>query len=191
MCAFETELAERGIQQKNGHPGHPQTQGKVERLNQTLKKRLAAQPLPADIEQLQALLDEFTEHYNNHRPHRSLGGRTPADAYNARAKATPAHNPASTWRIRHDTVHPTGNITLRTPARMHHIGIGARHARQPIRALIHGNDIIIVNTTTGLILRELTLNPDTDYQPLGTPPGPPKGTPRQGGIKKGTKRQQK
>ena len=191
VCAFELELAARGIVQKNGHPGHPQTQGKVERLNQTLKRWLAARPLPADITALQTLLDEFTHHYNNHRPHRSLQGRTPAAAYTARAKATPEHQPRPTWRLRNDTVHTTGNITLRQPGRIHHIGIGTRHKNTPVRLLIHDLNILIINTTTGEILRDITLDPDKDYQPLGTPPGPPKGTPRQGGIKKGSKHPKK
>jgi len=34
--ALENELRERGIRQKNGQPNHPQTQGKVERFQQTL-----------------------------------------------------------------------------------------------------------------------------------------------------------
>ena len=37
---FEYLLAYLGIRQKNGAPGHPQTQGKVERLHQTLKRWL-------------------------------------------------------------------------------------------------------------------------------------------------------
>src|SRR6266487_4892981 len=41
--AFEHELRRRGIIQKNGKPNHPQTQGKVERFQQTLKK-LAHRP---------------------------------------------------------------------------------------------------------------------------------------------------
>ena len=41
---LEHELRRLGITQKNGKPGHPQTQGKVERFQQTLKKWLAAQP---------------------------------------------------------------------------------------------------------------------------------------------------
>ena len=50
---FEAELRRLGITQKNGKPSHPQTQGKVERVQQTLKNWLAAQapqpaaPLPA------------------------------------------------------------------------------------------------------------------------------------------------
>ena len=41
---LENELRRRGITQKNGKANHPQTQGKVERFQQTLKKWLAAQP---------------------------------------------------------------------------------------------------------------------------------------------------
>lgn len=88
--AFETELDTLGITQKNGHPNHPQTQGKVERLNQTLKRWLAHHPRAHDTNQLQAQLDDFTHTYNHERPHRSLDGRTPHQAYTARDKATPA-----------------------------------------------------------------------------------------------------
>jgi transposase InsO family protein len=45
--AFEYLLANLGITQKNGHPNHPQTQGKIERFHQTLKRWLAAQPAAA------------------------------------------------------------------------------------------------------------------------------------------------
>ena len=39
---FEYLLAGLGIRQKNGSPGHPQTQGKIERFHQTQKRWLAA-----------------------------------------------------------------------------------------------------------------------------------------------------
>jgi transposase InsO family protein len=41
---LEHELRELHVTQKNGQPNHPQTQGKVERFQQTLKKWLRAQP---------------------------------------------------------------------------------------------------------------------------------------------------
>ena len=44
--ALETLLADLGIEQKNSAPNHPTTCGKVERFQQTLKKRLKAQPPP-------------------------------------------------------------------------------------------------------------------------------------------------
>ena len=110
---FEVLLAKLGVTQKNGSPNHPQTQGKVERLNQTLKKWLAARPAADDVVELQHLLDRFTDYYNHRRKHRSLNRRTPAQAYTARAKATPDPNSRSHYRIRDDTVHASGSVTLR------------------------------------------------------------------------------
>jgi transposase InsO family protein len=58
-----------------------QTQGKVERFQQTLKNWLTAQaPQPATLAQLQALLDAFTSYYNRQRPHKSLPGLIPPAA---------------------------------------------------------------------------------------------------------------
>lgn len=45
--AFEVELLAHGIIQKNGYPHHSQTQGKVERLNQTLKRWLRSSLPPS------------------------------------------------------------------------------------------------------------------------------------------------
>jgi transposase InsO family protein len=64
---FEYLLASLGITQKNGHPGHPQTQGKIERFHQTLKRWLAAQPAAATVAELQTQLDTFTHIYNQTR----------------------------------------------------------------------------------------------------------------------------
>ena len=41
---FEYLLAYLGVRQKNGSPGHPQTQGKIERFHQTLKRWLGQRP---------------------------------------------------------------------------------------------------------------------------------------------------
>jgi transposase InsO family protein len=128
---FEHELRRRGIRQKNGKPNHPQTQGKVERFQQTLKKWLAAQaPQPADLAQLQALLDTFTSYYNTRRPHKSLPGRiTPATAYAARPKAIPGDRSADTHdRVRTDKIGTTGTVTLRHGGKLYHIGVGREHA---------------------------------------------------------------
>ena len=52
---LEHELRRLGVRQKNGKPGHPQTQGKVERFQQTMKNWLRAQPRqPATLAELQA-----------------------------------------------------------------------------------------------------------------------------------------
>ncbi len=86
--AFEYLLAILRITQKNGHPGHPQTQGKIERFHQTLKKWLTRQERAATITELQAQLSRFQQIYNHQRPHRALNSLTPAAAYRATPKAT-------------------------------------------------------------------------------------------------------
>lgn len=75
--AFEHLLPLLGVKQKNGRPGHPQTQGKIERFHQTLKRWLAAQRSAATIQELQCQLDAFREYYNEQRPHRANGNATP------------------------------------------------------------------------------------------------------------------
>ena len=45
------------------------------------------------------------------------------------------------------------------------IGIGRKHAHTQILMIINNLNIRIINPTTGELLRQLTLNPDRDYQP--------------------------
>jgi transposase InsO family protein len=176
--ALEAELRRLGITQKNGKPNHPQTQGKVERFQQTMKNWLRAQPgQPATLAELQALLDAFTVIYNTLRPHRSLPHRAvPATAYTTRPKAQPGDRTADTHdRVRTD---PAGKLTLRVNGRLHHIGTGHEHARTPVLMLVQDLRVRVINAATGELIRELVIDPARDYQPLGRPPGPQPKTPR-------------
>ena len=178
---LEAELRRLGITQKNGKPNHPQTQGKAERFQQTMKKWLAAQhPQPATIAQLQALLDAFTGAYNHQRPHRSLPHRaTPATVYAARPKATPGDRTGDAhYRVRTDVISTSGTVTLRTGGKLYHLGIGRIHAGTRVLVLVQDLHIRIINAATGEQLRELVLDPTRDYQPTGRPPGPARKTPR-------------
>ncbi len=169
---FEQQLRDWHVTQKNGKPNHPTTQGKVERFQQTLKKWLRAQPKqPSSIAELQTLLDRFRVEYNTTRPHRSLPHRaTPAALYDTMPKALPgpSRETDSHDRVRHDRVDKTGAVTLRTNGRLHHIGIGRTHARTHVILLIQDLDVRVINATTGELLRELTIDPTRDYQPIGT-----------------------
>jgi transposase InsO family protein len=174
---FEAELRRLGITQKNGRPNHPQTHGKIERLWQTLKNWLAAQP--ATRADLQALLDAFTSYYNTARPHRSLPHRaTPATAYAARPKAAPGSRDADTHdRVRRDIIDDTGCVTLRHAGKLHHIGVGRTHAGTHVILLVQDLHIRVVSAATGELLRTLTLDPGRNYQPTGRPHGPTPRTP--------------
>ena len=174
---FEHELRRLHVTQKNSRPNHPGTCGKAERFQQTFKNWLRAQPRQPDTAQaLQALLDLFTDTYNQHRPHRSLPHRaTPATIYSALPKALPAgsRDPDTHDRVRHDRIDDSGVVTLRVAGRLHHIGIGRTHARTHVILLAQDLHIRVVNAVTGELLRELVLDPTRDYQPTGRPPGPP------------------
>jgi len=93
---FERLLAALGITQKNGHPGHPQTQGKIERFHQTLKRWLSARPHPKTVAELQDLLDDFRTVYNTQRAHRAHPGHiTPQQRPTSPdPKPPPPHNRA-------------------------------------------------------------------------------------------------
>ena len=162
--AFEYVLPVLGIRQKNGSPGHPQTQGKIERFHQTLQRWLAARPRPGSVAELQRQLNAFQAHYNEQRPHRALHRRTPGDAYRAIPKAVPAGSTAQDhYRLRYDRLDPKGRMTLRRAGRMHHLGIGAKHARKRILALADDHHITVADLTTGEVLSIHQIEPDKTY----------------------------
>jgi transposase InsO family protein len=178
---LQNELRRLGITQKNGRPNHPQTQGKIERFQQTLQKWLRAQTRAVTLADLQADLDTFTDLCNTRRPHRALEHRaTPATACTARPKATPGRRTADTHdRVRHDIIDADGKVTLRHAGKLYHIGAGRAHARTRVLLLVQDLHIRIIDAATGELLRELTLDPARNYQPTGRPPRPPPRTPRQ------------
>lgn len=163
---FEQLLLELGITRKNGKPYHPQTQGKVERFHHTLKMALAARP-PADtLEEFNTTLNDIIDYYNHHRPHRALGRNTPATAYQALPKATPAllHGHPD-HRLRVDKVGKTGKVTLRWKGQLRRLYVGRKYTRQPIVLVCIDDHVTAFNTTTGTQIGFYELNPDKLYHP--------------------------
>ena len=161
---FEKLLEAHHIHQKNGAPGHPQTQGKIERVHQTLKRWLTARPLPDTTTELQELLDQFRTWYNTARPHRAIARTTPATAYAATPKATPNTETTPEWRTRTDVIDAWGKVSLRYAGTLRHLGMGRAHIGEPVLMLIHDNHVITSNAITGEIIAEHTINPTSNYQ---------------------------
>jgi transposase InsO family protein len=162
--AFEYLLPVLGVCQKNGSPGHPQTQGKIERFHQTLKRRLAAQPAARTLPELQRQLDNFREHYNEHRPHRALQRNTPGHAYRTTPKALPADGRApGHHRLRYDRLDNNGRMTFRRAGKMHHLGIGAPHARTRVLAIADDHHVTVTDLATGEVLSTHLIQPDKNY----------------------------
>jgi transposase InsO family protein len=163
--AMELELLSLGIATTHGRPYHPQTQGKVERFHQTLKKYLAKQEPATTKKLLQGQLNRFAEYYNTERPHRGIGRRRPIEAFGAREKAGPIgpRIEAGGYRIRHDKVDRGGSVTLRYKGKLHHIGVGCPYAGWRVILLVAGLDVRVIGLD-GSPLRHLTLDPSVDYQ---------------------------
>jgi hypothetical protein len=163
---FEHLLASLGITQKNGHPGHPQTQGKIERFHQTLKRWLTQRPRPRDLTDLQIQLpDTFRQIYNTERIHRALPPHTtPAQAYAALPKAAPPdHTTESHFRIRHDTVDNCGKLTLRYASRLHHLGIGIAHAGTKVLIIVTTANVTVLTTPDYRLIASHTIDPNRNY----------------------------
>jgi transposase InsO family protein len=163
---FEIELRAIGVVPKTSRPYHPQTCGKVERFQQTLKKWLRRRSLAADLAELQAQLDAFVDYYNHERPHRGIGRRTPAERW---ATTPPAINLG---------------VALPGPAHAVDVVVGANGVVQLSRFRIavgsewagHSARVHIDRTHAAVyvdhrLVRALALDLTRRYQPLGRRPG--------------------
>jgi transposase InsO family protein len=74
-----------GIAIERTKPGHPQQNGRHERMHLTLKKE-ATRPAGMNMLQQQARFDAFISEFNTERPHEALDMRTPQDIYTASAR---------------------------------------------------------------------------------------------------------
>lgn len=83
-------LMRLGIKPLHGRPHHPQTQGKTERFNGTLKREVIAGSSFVDLHDVQRRFDRWREVYNTQRPHQAIGDLPPATRYRV---ANPRHFP--------------------------------------------------------------------------------------------------
>jgi transposase InsO family protein len=74
-----------GIAIERIKPGHPQQNGRHERMHLTLKQETTRPPSYNFLQQ-QARFDDFIEGYNQDRPHQALGGKYPGEVYTPSAR---------------------------------------------------------------------------------------------------------
>jgi transposase InsO family protein len=163
---FETQLRAIGVVAKTSRPYHPQTCGKVERFQQTLKKWLRRQRLASDLVALQTQLDAFVDYYNHHRPHRAIGRRTPIEAWTA---TPPAINlgialpsPAKRTNV---VVDERGVLRIGR----YHLAIGVEW--QGCTARVHHDDHHAAVFINHHLVRAVELDRTRRYQPSGRPRG--------------------
>lgn len=80
MGAFERTCLELGLELITIPPASPKSNAHVERLQRTFRDEHYAFEAPSlDISQANERLLDYLEFYNHHRPHKSLGMRTPIE----------------------------------------------------------------------------------------------------------------
>jgi putative transposase len=77
-----------GIVPERIEPGHPEQNGRHERMHKTLKEQTASPPQATFADQ-QRSFDRFRAEYNNHRPHESLGQTPPRAHYEPSLRTLP------------------------------------------------------------------------------------------------------
>jgi len=101
-----------GIQVQRIKPGHPEQNGRHERIHLTLKNE-ATKPAAFNFLQQQERFDHFMGVYNNERPHQALGGAYPGDVYTPSARTyEPPPDPEYPYHDKTKRVTRCGRICL-------------------------------------------------------------------------------
>lgn len=88
-----------GIRPERIKPGHPQENGRHERMHETLKGE-TAKPAQGNMKLQQRAFDKFVGEYNMERPHEALGFQTPGSVYEPSARRYPLRIP----RVEYDAL---------------------------------------------------------------------------------------
>jgi transposase InsO family protein len=118
-----------GIMPERIEPGHPEQNGRHERMHRTLKQETASPP-QSSREAQQLAFDRFRHEYNHERPHEALGQETPASRYEPSRRPFPddVGDPEYPAPFEVRRVYADGGITFR----QRHVHLGRVLARQAV-----------------------------------------------------------
>jgi len=135
-------LIKLGIRPERIETGHPEQNGRHERMHLTLKQETAMPPQP-DLRKQQQAFDRFAQEYNDCRPHEALGQKPPASVYQPSPIKYPDRIPEveydSSFAVRH--VRHNGEIKWKG----HMVYVGQALTGEPVGLLEVGEDLWQVN----------------------------------------------
>ena len=122
-----------GIEPERIEPGHPEQNGRHERMHLTLKQATASPPASTSRKQ-QERFDEFRHDFNHVRPHEALGMQTPASQYEPSPREYPSREPEVSypagWVMR--KVQKRGEFYWRTPVLLSEVLSGETIGMEPV-----------------------------------------------------------
>ncbi len=103
LSALSVWCLKLGVMPERIEPGHPEQNGRHERMHRTLKQATASPPR-ASLSAQQRSFNRFQREYNEERPHRALRGHSPAQLYQPSPRDFPDRLPEpfypDTFRVR-------------------------------------------------------------------------------------------
>lgn len=157
--AFEKILTDNRIQQKNGRPGHLQTQGKFERFHQTLKRWISrnSPPITTTAQRIHRLLQHRPPPPGIRQTHTEPSLHSPHKSPAQRQPPTRVAHPQRHCVSQRKSHHPLRQQALppRNRTRLH----GARHPRGHHRQPHHN-----ITQKTGEIITEHHIDTSRNYQ---------------------------
>lgn len=103
-----------GIKHERIRPGHPEENGRHERMHRTLKAE-TTRPARPNLLQQQESFDAFQEVFNTKRPHEALDMLRPADVFQPSRRLYPSALPEASYPFHDDTLFVSRTGYLRVP----------------------------------------------------------------------------
>lgn len=132
LSTLEVWLMRLGIEVSHSRPHHPQTQGKLERFHQTLKRELLHRSF-SDMEHCQRVMDHWRAQYNQQRPHEALGQLPPISRYQPSLRNYPEQLPEIEYEPGDKVLRVTGTGQVRFEGKSRFVGGGLLGERIAIR----------------------------------------------------------
>lgn len=103
FSTISVRLMKYGIRPVYSRPGHPEDNGRHERLNKTLMECATLDPARNNAGQ-QVIFDAFRQMYNEERPHESLGQDRPANRHRRSPRPFPSRAPLLEYQPHFETL---------------------------------------------------------------------------------------
>jgi transposase InsO family protein len=157
-----------GIAPERIEPGHPEQNGRHERMHLTLKQETTRPPGHNQLQQ-QERFDGFGRIYNHERPHEALDDQPPATLYKPSHRPMPKQEPEPTYPL-HDLtkrLNKNGCISFGSPHHLYSIGRALAHEPIGLRELADGRWLVtFVQLDLGYIdLRERRFESMESFNP--------------------------
>jgi len=130
LSRLSVQLMRLGVEIERIEPGHPEQNGRHERMHLTLKEE-TTRPAAQNCLAQQEKFDGFCQVFNHKRPHEALGMKTPAELYQSSIKELPEELPKLSYPL-HDTtkwIAESGHFNIPGGGKAY---LGSAFAGQPI-----------------------------------------------------------